>query len=129
MANDPELTQPEELLFRQIRPDYIDGDVVSSQAFSVMPKDNNKLSVDRSSLTTAKGAYETFVANGCESAAVYGLTVGEFNAEELKCYSLPETSNPAHSYADFSVKTRSGGNKTSKKLRRIASDRGCLYQP
>lgn len=129
MGNDPELTQPEELLFRQILPGYIHDEVVSSQAFAVMPKDENKLSVDRSSLTTAKGAYDTFVANGCESDAVYGLTVGEFNAEKLKCYAQPETSNPAHSYADFSVKTRSGGNKTSKKLRRIASDRGCLYRP
>lgn len=95
-----------------------------------MPNDDDKLSVDRSSLTTARDAYNTFIANGFKSDAVYGVTVGEFNDHDLKCYSDPKTYNTAHSYADFSHRTRSAERKRlAKKLRDVATARGCLYQP
>jgi hypothetical protein len=45
------------------------------------------------------------VANGRESVAVYGVSVGQFEAQGIPCHSdpIPETdklkANPAHAYA------------------------------
>lgn len=70
-----QLSDDDEVLFRQVRPGFMQGDSPSSQSFMPTPKDDNKLSVDRSALTTAKGSCRLYTGNGFESTAVYGLAV------------------------------------------------------
>ena len=134
-APDP-IQEPEELLFRQIHPSQLQSGVVSSATFLPTPDDEEQLSVDRSSLTTAKGSFELFTGNGLASVAVCGVTVGEFGKEGLPCHPdpLPATeslkANPAHAYADYSGTT--GTNKRKKlaqRLRTVAADRGLLHTP
>ena len=72
------LNDNDEVLYRQIHPGFMDENQPSSQPFSPTAKDEGKLSVDRSSKTTAESSYRLYTRNGYESAAVYGLTVGEF---------------------------------------------------
>jgi hypothetical protein len=96
-------------------------------------KDANKLSVDRSSLTTAAASHALFAGNGFESVAVYGVSVTEFGAEDLPCHPDPleaegtRAANPAHAYADFSRFSLSQGKKIGKRLRNNAVKRGRLH--
>jgi hypothetical protein len=132
MTSQP-LDDGEEVLFRQIHPNFYDNDFPSSESFAPSRKDNNKLSVDRSSLTTAGRAHALFTGNGFKSEAVYGVSVAEFRAENLPCYPDPLeaegtlAANPAHAYADFSTFSPTQGKKIAKRLRNNAVNRGRLH--
>ena len=54
----PQLTDPGEVLFRQVHPSWIQAGKPTSQAFRPTPKDRGLLSVSRSSKTTASAAFE-----------------------------------------------------------------------
>lgn len=132
---DTTLGDQDEVLFRQIHPTFYDNSHPASPQFAPTPKDEGKLSVDRSSLTTAAAAHALFTGNGFQSAAVYGLTVGEFSKEILPCHSDPlpaesgRAANPAHAYADFTTFKVSQQKNIAKRLRNVAVKRGCLYLP
>ena len=51
----------QELLYRQVDPQYVDDDRPSSQVFCPMPKDEGRLSVSAGSLVDAATSYERFV--------------------------------------------------------------------
>jgi hypothetical protein len=74
--------------------------------------DENLLSVDRSSLTSAAASHESYVAGGLSSAAVYGVTVGEFSVETIACRSDPlekkkgQAKNEAHCRRLFSTQSQ-----------------------
>lgn len=127
------LDDSEEILFRQIHPNFYDNNHPASPQFAPTAKDENKLSVDRSSLTTAAAAHALFTSNGYESAAVYGVSVGEFGAEKLSCYSDPLKAegklaeNPAHAYANFSAFSTNQSKTIAKRLRNNAVKRGRLH--
>ena len=77
-----QLTDQDEILFRQIHPNFVEEDgQPSSQPFQPTEKDAGQLSVDRSSLTTAAAAFALFTSDGHASVAVYGLSVAEFGVE------------------------------------------------
>ena len=128
-----ELNDNDEVLFRQIHPSFMDGDRPSSQPFSPTAKDEGKLSVDRSSKTTAESSYWLYTRNGYESAAVYGLTVGEFSEQDVPCFDDPlpgdehTLPNPAHAYGDYNGHSASRRKNLAKRLKRKALDRGKLY--
>ena len=64
---------------------------------------------------------------------MYGLTVGEFGAENLPYHPDPlpadETlaANPAHAYADFSAFKANQRKNVAKRLRNVAVKRGRLH--
>ncbi|MBG0794197.1 hypothetical protein IYY11_12565 [Methylocystis sp. H62] len=125
-----QLTDEEELLFRQVHPDLLDGDIPASSNFKPKPSDENMLSVDRSSLATAEEAFDLYISNGRKSIAVYALSVGEFTGEKINCVEDPvEASekmkaNPAHAVADFSTHNVSQQGKIAKRLKQKAVARG-----
>jgi hypothetical protein len=131
----PPLEHKDELLYRQIHPNFYDDNHPGSPQFAPTVKDEGKLSVDRGSITTTEASHALFIANGFKSAAVYGLTVGEFGVESLLCHPDPLeaggllAANPAHAYADFSAFPSSQGKKIAKRLRNVAVKRGRLYPP
>ncbi len=122
-----------ELLFRQVHPDLLDGDVPASSNFRPKKSDESKLSVDRSSITTAAKSFALYIANGRKSVAVYALSVGEFAAETIPCYedrileSPTEQANPAHAVADFSDHASNQRDKIAKRLKHKAIARGKRY--
>ncbi len=127
------LTEMSEVLFRQVHPKFMHGGQPSSQPFEPTPKDGNRLSVDRSQLTTASDSYTLYTSSGHASAAVYGLTVGEFDAQDLPCHSDPltatatEVANPAHAYADYSAHSSAQRKNKAKRLKQDAIARGRLH--
>jgi hypothetical protein len=127
------LTNNEELLYGQIHPNLLDGDVPASTNFCPKASDNSELSLDRSSITSAAAAFELFNSNGYSSAAVYALTVSEFGEEQIPCRedgivaTATTKANPAHAIADYSSHTNNQQKKTAKRLKRKAVARGKLH--
>ena len=126
------LSEDAEVLFRQVHPSFIQNEQPSSQPFAPTPKDDNKLSVDRGSLTTPAASYALHTGAGHASAAVYGVSVGEFRAEAIPCISDPleaadgEPANDAHAYADYSDHGVNQQKLKAKRLKLKAVARGRL---
>ena len=119
-----ELSDDNELLFRQIHPDFFDDGKPSSQPFWPTAKDDNKLSVDRSTLTTAEKSYLSY---SFKTVAVYGLTVGEFREQDIPCIDDPLNNNSAHAFADYQAHHTSQQKKRGRLLQQVALKRGQLY--
>lgn len=85
------------------------------------------MSVDRSACATAQESFDRFKANGYNTVAVYGLTVGEFRAENIECEHDPKTENPAHTLADYSTLGTKAIVKAARRLRDLAVNRGQLH--
>ncbi|WP_461344011.1 hypothetical protein [Brevundimonas sp. GN22] len=122
------LIDDNEILYRQIHPSFIVGGVPSSQGFQPTPKDDNKLSVDRSTIFSASESYDNYTSGGLASSGVYGVSVAEFREENIECVSdpLPKTAkrdeNPAHALADY--KNVEKVKHTAKRLKNKAIARG-----
>lgn len=129
------LSDPAEVLLRQVHPDLLDGDQPASSAFLPNSGDEDQLSTDRSSMTTAKDAYDLYVSNNRRSAGTYGVSVGEFRGQGLSCFPDPIESgdtthaNPAHARVDFSGFGTSQRKKMAQRLRNAAVSRGVLHKP
>lgn len=128
------LTDNTEVLFRQIHPNSFDNGQPGSDRFRPSEKDQDMLSVDRSAVTTAEEAYKRYVKSGRKSVAVFGISVGEFQNETIPCKEDPlqetcdQLENPAHALADYSSHTPSKQKLIAKRLKRVAIERGCLFQ-
>lgn len=127
------LTDPDEVLFRQIHPSCIQNGEPASDRFKPQPNDQGFMSVDRSSLTTAQASFETYLKGGRQSAAVYGVSVGEFQDENIACQSDPidgtdgREPNPAHALTDYTVHDERKWKNISKRLTHKAKARGRLH--
>ena len=123
----------DEIMLRQIHPILCEAGAIASSAFIPTDSDQGQLSVDRGSLTSPKNSFDLYRENGRESAAVYGVSVGEFTAEDIPCKPdpLPATeslkANPAHAYADYNGVVTNQRKKKAQRLRTAAQRRGILY--
>lgn len=130
---DDKLSDADEVLFRQIHPSFMEDGEPSSQPFMPTPKDQNQLSVDRGSITTAKASHDLFLSAGLISAAVYGVTVGEFEEHAIACAADPivateeVSANPAHAYADYSPHATNKQKTLAKRIKQRALARGQLH--
>lgn len=129
------LEDSSEVLFRQIHPNFMEGGEPASDRFRPSERDKNMLSVDRSSRTTAAQSHALYTGNGLASAAVYGLSVGEFGAEAIECIEDPieasegAAANYAHALANYSPHTLKDQKLKAKRLKRVAVARGRLHPP
>ena len=129
------LTDDDELLFRQVHPSFIRDGRPSSQAFRPTTKDAGKLSVARSALTTAAGAYDHHTQSlALASAGSWGITVGECKTEELPVFPDPLTTpgpvpDAAHAVVDFAAFSKGKAEAKGLRLARQASERGRLHPP
>lgn len=124
-----QLKDLDEVLFRQIRSKHLmDQGSPSSEAFRPMPKDDNRLSLDRSSKTTPEWSFGNFRDKGYDSVAVFGVSVAEFNTLEILCFDDPRNDNDSYAYADFStLHSKSHHIRVSKRLKQKAIERGQLF--
>jgi len=75
-----------------------------------------------------------YTSTGKRSAAVFGLSVSEFEAESISCVEdpikddpeLPD--NPAHALADYNGHDQKKQKVVAKRLKSLAVKRGCLYK-
>lgn len=125
----------DEIMLRQVHPSLYQGGAVASSAFLPTEADQGQMSVDRSSLATPKASFDLYSENGRASAAVYGVTVGEFNTEDITCHPDPlpasekQRANPAHAYADYNGIGTNKRKQKAQRLRTIAVRRGQLHPP
>jgi hypothetical protein len=127
ISDDHALRDVDEVLFRQTHPDWMDEGRPVSRHFRPNSFDSGQLSSDRGSLVTPREAFEAYLAKNRKTAGTWGLTVGECGAEGLKSYSDPLDDNHAHALIDFSGHDDKAQRNISKKLFRLAANRGCLY--
>jgi hypothetical protein len=127
IAEEHKLQEPDEILLRQTHPNWMDEERPVSRHFLPNSNDAGQLSSDRSSLTTPREAFEAYLAKQLKTAGTWGVTVGEYGAEGLSCYSDPLSDNHAHAVIDFSAHEEKAQKGLSKKLYRKAIDRGRLY--
>jgi hypothetical protein len=125
-------------LHRQIHPNWIDANNVSSlafeasvtsQSFSPTPKDENKLSVANGDKLTAEDSYKKHLSHGLKSAGVLSVFGSECETINLK---YEEDNNPfdGHSFIDYS--SCSGGSEVKRKakqLKALATSRGWSHKP
>ena len=138
MPDEPkQIRNPDELLLRQVNPNWVREGRVSSQAFRPMPKDNGLLSVDRATLITAEDSHRLFTeALGLASVGTWAVTVAECTAQSLVVLEDPLTSppekvpNPAHAVILFAAVLSKGQIESKgQKLARYANGRGRLFPP
>ena len=127
------ITNAAEIMFRQVHPILHEAGAVASSAFMPTEDDQGQLSVARESLTTPQASFDLYRENGRQSAAVYGVSVGEFTIEGIPCQPdpLPPTenlkANPAHAYADYNGIGTNQRRKKAQRLRTAALRRGLLH--
>jgi hypothetical protein len=124
------LDDPDELLFRQVHPNWIVDGVPSSQSFNPTKKDEGKLSVALGSKPDAEGAYRHHVeVLGLASVGTWAIKVGEAGEAERASFPEPLKNDPAHGFVDFRGLTRGAAEKAAKILLARANARSCLYSP
>lgn len=128
------LTDDDEIMLRQVHPQWYQGGDLASRLFLPGSRDEGRLSVDRSALTSAEDAHVNFVSNGGNSVAVCGVTVAEFGEEKLPVFPdpLPATAttrpNDAHALVDFRSTEQRALKTLGKRLQNKALKRGLLYR-
>ena len=118
-----------EKLFRNLHPTDFDNGRVNSTAFNPSANHRFKLSVDRSSLIDAKGAYENLVSSGCDSIGVCSVLRSDFSERGINCFADPIKDNKAHALADFSPFGSGPRRKKARELANIAGLNGFDFQP
>lgn len=126
------LTTPDELLHRQVHPSHIQDGELTSAAFKPFPKDRERLSVDRDTLSSAKESYLRHTQEKrLESAGTWSVSV-----EECLDLSLPAIEDPveidgvsnlAHCLICFDAHSSNQQRRKAKKLRDKAVARKATY--
>jgi hypothetical protein len=124
-----------ELLLRQVHPNFIMESCISSQVFLPTDKDDKKLSVNRSSMISAREAFDLHTkGKKLQSAGVWGVSVEEvLTFDSLSIESDPieaPIEDRSYSLINFSkLPSESRIKATAKQLTAKARDRDCLYKP
>jgi len=122
------LDHSEELLHRQVHPQWVVDGERSSQAFRPTKKDDGMLSIALGSKSSGEEAFihHTRVLN-LASGGTWAVTVGEASAVDLRSFEQPLENSPAHGFLDFRGLSRGAAESKAKLLRIKASERGCVY--
>jgi hypothetical protein len=130
------LSDPQEMLFRQVHPNFVRDGRPSSQAFRPTKKDEGKLSVARGSMTSAENAFRHHAERlQLPSAGTWGVLVGECIGLQLQTFPDPTSAppepfaDPAHAFVDFRELSNNQAEARGAKLARQAAMRDCLYVP
>lgn len=127
------LDDTDELLWRQVHPQWVDGGVISSQAFKPNSGDGGQMSVSRESKQTAQGAFEFHTRDArLQSAGTWAVTLGEVHSQNYRAVDdsdslLGATLSPGHAYIDTRIHGSSKQRKAAGALSRLATARGRIY--
>jgi len=120
----------ETLLLRQVNPKFMDGEVLTSQAFCPFSSDQGKLSVYDGDMISPAAAYDHWTNTlKNESNGTWGVTGSEADTAGLGYASDALENNEAHALIDFTAHSNSQQRKRAKLLVAAAEARGCLHKP
>lgn len=129
------LTEPSEVLNRQVHPSQVD-DVrgVSKAAFAPTTRDRGMLSTLRGHVGPDEAFRRHVEENGLKSAGTWGVSVGEATtaAVPVICDDCLPDMPPDHASIDFTPhpeRPLSKRLRVADQLRRAAVDRGPLFRP
>src|SRR5271165_5324164 len=98
---------PDEVLFRNVHPTWIDVNGVQSRAFNPTPKDKGELSVDIASLITAECAFLLFTGRlGYSSSGIWPVTLSKCKDVKTIAFQDPLYAHRSHGFIDFRQKNR-----------------------
>lgn len=125
------LTDPNQLLLRNIHPDWVVNGKVTSQAFRPTPKDERKLSTTSSSKVSAEDSFREYTEDfELASAGVWGVSVGEAADLSIRAIydehspSIPKPCLTGHTSLDFAQISNNKAKRLGGRLRDRAEDRG-----
>lgn len=116
----------ETVLYRQVNPDWVKGDGVTSQVFRPSPKDENKVSTYNGEKFSPEEAYNHYVRN-YKSDGVLGIKICECEDEELSC-DEDNHQFDGHVSIDYSGFSRGEIERKAKKLRDKAWGRSWRFR-
>ena len=118
------------LLFRVIPGRCVDGERVSSEAFTPVRSDNGRLSVSDSSKVEAEPVFVRYARDSRKEppAGVLGVLVSECERRGLEVLPDPKPF-PDHVVVDFRFLSKGKAKKAAAFLRDQAVLRGWCYQP
>jgi hypothetical protein len=120
----------ETLLLRQVHPQFLKDDQLTSQAFFPFPKDNGRLSVYDGDQISAEASYHHYTEDlGLQSQGVWAVSGAESAGVGLTYAPDPLTESPAHAVIDFGRRAEKECRKLAKRLRDFAVLRGCRHAP
>lgn len=115
------ISDPKILLLRNAHPHFYDNGRVGGGAFAPTEEHESKLSVDDSTKCSPKTSYLRHRDAGLQSAGVFGLTVEEFDNENVEVVADPLPENDAHALADFEEVRQISKSQVKKAGRRLAA--------
>ncbi len=129
VAEANKLAVSDELLMRQVHPNLMQEGRLWSGAFTPTKTDSGLLSADRDSVISPKDAYERYLRLKAltQAGGTWGVSVSEFTAIDLVCYSDPIADNDAHVLVDYAAKGADKEKGLGKLAYSKASARGRLY--
>lgn len=128
------LVPTEDVLLRNVHPSFIDGELLSSQAFGPNTGDEGQLSVAQAAIVQSLHAYMDYtVTRGLKSVGVWAVStlevdgLGARSVDDRACdASLPE----GHAYVDFrDLTSKRAEKRRATALRDAAQLRGCQFSP
>ena len=119
---------PDTVLLRQAHPNFMEGDLPTSQVFYPFPKDDNKLSVYDGDMISAEDSYRHYTeVLGNTSHSVWAVTCVEAEAANTTPRPDPLEDFPEHAVVDFADMDEKKCRKVAKLLKASAMARGCLF--
>lgn len=129
------LAAADDLLWRQVHPEFVQGGQLASRAFRLNSGDAKRLSLSWAKKQSAEGAYD-FHANVLKlpSAGTWAVSVGE--VLEAGCRAIydeeaasapPAPCPPGHTFIDLRPFGSSRISKITKKLNLYAQERGRIH--
>ena len=116
------------LLLRQIHPQFVRNDRVTSQAFTPRASDGNRLSVYDGDQIAPVAAWRHYTAEqSLDSAGVLAVTVAECAGLGLAARPDPDPF-PEHAVIDFGARGAGAIGRAAKQLGALANERGWLHR-
>lgn len=121
----------DECQWRQVHPRFVDGTVVSREAFVGTPGASDEISTVRAAVATAEAAYRHHCeVLGLEASGTWAITVAE--ATQANCQIVDDAAcdgvdTPGHSFVDMRALSKSARRTARTELAARATARGRMH--
>lgn len=125
----------EQVLWRQVHPQFVDDDIVGVGAFVGVSDDRQRVSTSLDGVQTSAGAYAFHVALGLESAGTWPVTTrtvadgGGRTVYDAEAECHPTPCPPGHAVIDMRVLMKRQQKELRSSLAAEATTQGCAYRP
>lgn len=124
-----EISDSDAVQWRQVHPNYVDGDLVSMEAFVGTPDATRQVSTAQEAQVTAQEAHEEYVALN-PSAGSWPVAVSDIEDAGCRCVddsSCPDSQLTGHSYIDMRHLEKKPRKGARMKLAAAATASGRTY--